>query len=60
MNEEFTEHRSAVLAAATALSVGDAVGYAYALENLPPIEGYRSDNDVDADKAIFSGSGVAN
>jgi len=59
MNEEFLERRRAVLAAATALSVGDSVGFAYAVENLPPIEGYSRDSDVDADEAIFSGSGVA-
>ena len=59
MNEELMDRRMAALAAATALSVGDAVGYADALTNLPPIEGYSGVHDVDADTALFSGSGVA-
>ena len=59
MNEESLDRRTAALAAVTALSVGDATGYAEALANLPPLDGYSGDYDVDADTAIFSGSGVA-
>ena len=54
MNEE----RMAALAAAMAASVGDSVGYQEALTKLPPIERYRINYDVDADTALFTGSGI--
>ena len=58
MNEEFLDQRSAALAAVMAASVGDAVGYQEAVTKLSPIARYRINYDVDADVALFSGSGV--
>jgi len=49
----------AALAAATAVTLCDSIGFADALADLPPIEAYGGDNDLEADQAIFSGSGVA-
>ena len=61
MNEMILDPRSAALAALTAVTHCDAIGYAEALIGLPPIEGPScGGNDEDADKAMFSGSGVAN
>jgi hypothetical protein len=57
MNEEHFDRRTAALAAATALAVGDAEGYANALANLPPFDGHNH-NDTLVDTAVFSGSGV--
>jgi len=60
MNEMAMDPRTAALAAATAVTVCDAEGYADALTHLPPIEGHSGrGKDEDADKALFSGSGVA-
>jgi len=61
MNEEVFNPRIAALAALTAATHCDAIGYADALTGLPPIEEHSGGgNDEDADKAIFTGFGVAN
>ena len=59
MNSDFIDPRTAAMAALTAVTLCDAMGLTDALANLPPIEAYSGDNDVDADQALFSGSGVA-
>lgn len=60
MNERLMDPRTAVLAAVTAVTVCDAEGYADALTDLPPFEGQSAGSkDIDADKALFTGSGVA-
>lgn len=59
MNEDFLDHRTAVLAAATAVTVCDAIGYADALTMFPSMEGHSTHvSDGDADTAIFNGSGI--
>lgn len=60
MYDDVMDKRTAALAAATAVTVCDATGYADALRHLPPMQDYTPDGDIDADKALFTGSGIAN
>lgn len=61
MNENTLDPRTAALAALTAVTHCDAIGFANALTGITPVEGRDSGGyDEDADKAMFSGSGIAN
>lgn len=52
--------RMTMLAAVTAVTHCDVIGYKDALARLPHIEVLGGGTDIDADVAIFNGSGVAN
>jgi len=60
MSEEDMDPRMTMLAAVTAVTHCDVIGYKDALARLPHIEVLGGGTDIDADVAIFNGSGVAN
>jgi hypothetical protein len=60
MNEDDLDPRMAMLAAVTAVSHCDVIGYKDALARLPRIDLHGGGGtDPDTDVAIFNGSGVA-
>lgn len=59
MHEEDIDPRMAVLAAVTAVTHCDVIGYTDALTRLPHIHVHGGGTDRDFDEAIFNGSGVA-